>query len=151
MVSVVDLFTLRDVYRARVVVQRHLIRTPLRYSRRLSRLLGFNVYLKLENAQVTGSFKVRGGVYFMSVKADEAVRRGVVTASTGNHAQSIAYAASLFGAKATIVVPHGISRVKVEALGDLGADVIFHAPSSKRLGSMLRGLLLRRACSTSTP
>jgi threonine dehydratase len=126
MVSVVDLFTLRDVYRARVVVQRHLIRTPLRYSRRLSRLLGFNVYLKLENAQVTGSFKVRGGVYYMSVKADEAVKRGVVTASTGNHAQSIAYAASLFGAKATIVVPHGISRVKVEALRDLGADVIFH-------------------------
>jgi threonine dehydratase len=125
-VSVVDLFTLRDVYRARVVVQRHLIRTPLRYSRRLSRLLGFNVYLKLENAQVTGSFKVRGGVYFMSVRADEAVTRGVVTASTGNHAQSVAYAASLFGAKASIVVPHGICRVKVEALGDLGADVIFH-------------------------
>ncbi len=121
-----EIFKLRDVYRARRVVGKYLIRTPLKYSRRLSRLLGFNVYLKLENVQVARSFKARGGVYYMSIKADEAVKRGVVTASTGNHAQSVAYAASLFGARAVIVVPHGISRVKVESLRDLGAEIVFH-------------------------
>ena len=119
-------FTLRDVLRARHAISKFIVRTPLRYSRRLSRILGFNVYLKLENVQVTRSFKVRGGLYYMSVKADEAVKRGVITASTGNHAQSIAYSASLYGARAVIVVPHGISRVKVEALRDLGAEVVFH-------------------------
>jgi len=117
---------LRDVYRARAAISKHIIRTPLRYSRRLSRLLGFDVYLKLESIQVTRSFKVRGGLYYMGLKAEEAVRRGVVTASTGNHAQSIAYAASIYGARAVIVMPYGVSRVKVEALRDLGAEIVFH-------------------------
>jgi len=120
------MFTLRDVYRARAAIFKYIVRTPLRYSRRLSRLLGFDVYLKLESIQVTRSFKVRGGLYYMSLKADEAVRRGVVTASTGNHAQSIAYAASIYGARAVIVMPYGVSRVKVEALRDLGAEIVFH-------------------------
>ncbi len=105
---------------------RYLIRTPLRYSRRLSRLLGLDLYLKLENTQITRSFKIRGGIYYMSVMADEAVRRGVITASMGNHAQSIAYASLVFGARAAIVMPHNVSRVKIEALRDLGAEVIFH-------------------------
>ena len=119
-------FTLRDVFKARNTVSRFIIRTPLRYSRRLSRALGFNVFLKLENTQVTRSFKVRGGLYYMSTRADEAVKRGVVTASTGNHAQSIAYAASIYGARAVIVMPRGVSRTKIEALRDLGAEIIFH-------------------------
>lgn len=126
MICVQSFFTLRDVYRARAIISKYVVRTPLRYSKRLSRVLGFNVYLKLENTQVTRSFKVRGGVHYMSIKLDEALRRGVITASTGNHAQSIAYAASVFGVKAVIVMPHGISRTKVEALRDLGAEVIFH-------------------------
>ena len=62
----------------------------------------------------------------MSVMGDEAIKRGVITASMGNHAQSVAYASLVFGARSTIVVPHGVSRVKVEALRDLGAEVIFH-------------------------
>jgi len=119
-------YTLRDVYRARAVISKHIVRTPLRYSKRLSRLLGFDLYLKLENTQITRSFKVRGGLYYMALKAEEAVRRGVITASMGNHAQSIAYAASIYGARATIVMPHRVSRVKVEALRDLGAEVVFH-------------------------
>lgn len=62
----------------------------------------------------------------MSVMGDEAIKRGVITASMGNHAQSVAYASLVFGARSTIVMPHGVSRVKVEALRDLGAEVIFH-------------------------
>ena len=119
-------FSLRDVYRARYMVGKYIVRTPLRYSRRLSRLLGFDVYLKLENTQITRSFKVRGGIHYMSVMVDEAIKRGVITASMGNHAQSVAYAALVFGARSTIVMPHRVSRVKVEALRDLDAEVIFH-------------------------
>jgi len=108
------------------VISKYVVRTPLRYSRRLSRLFGFDVYLKLENTQIMRSFKVRGGIHYMSVMGDEAIKRGVITASMGNHAQSVAYASLVFGARSTIVMPHGVSRVKVEALRDLGAEVIFH-------------------------
>ncbi len=118
--------TLRDVYRARNVIKKYLFRTPLKFSKKFSRELGFDVYLKLENTLPTRAFKVRGGIYFIHNKLDEALSKGVITASTGNHAQSIAYAASLVGAKSTIVMPHGISRVKVEALRELGCEIIFH-------------------------
>jgi threonine dehydratase len=76
-------FTLRDVYRARTIISKYVVRTPLRYSKRLSRILGFNVYLKLENTQVTRSFKVRGGVHYMSIKLDEALRRAVSVDKVG--------------------------------------------------------------------
>lgn len=117
--------TLRDVYKARQVVRKHLPRTPLVYSRRISRALGFDVYLKLENLMPTKAFKVRGGVYYARVKRDEAVSKGLITASTGNHGQSIAYAGKLIGAPVTVVMPHGVSKVKIEALRELGADVVF--------------------------
>ncbi|MEM1610887.1 MAG: threonine/serine dehydratase [Sulfolobales archaeon] len=119
-------FTLRDVYRARSIISKYIVRTPLRYSRRLSRILGLDVYLKLESIQVTRSFKVRGGLHYMSMRSYEAVKKGVITASMGNHAQSVAYAASIYGARAIIVMPHGIARTKVEALRDLGAEIVFH-------------------------
>ncbi|MGC8949468.1 MAG: threonine ammonia-lyase [Thermoprotei archaeon] len=117
---------LRDVYKAKKVVSKHLSRTPLFYSRKLSRILGFNVYLKLENLQVTRAFKVRGGVFFVMNREDEAKKRGLVAASTGNHALSVAYAANLIGTKAAIVMPYGVSKVKVDALKDLGAEIIFY-------------------------
>lgn len=121
------MFSLSDVYRARQVISRYLLRTPpLVYSRQLSRLLDFDVYLKLENLQPTRAFKVRGGVYFVMVRRDEAQRRGLIAASTGNHAQSVAYAGKLIGARVVIVMPEGVSRVKVEALKDLGAEIVFH-------------------------
>jgi len=118
--------TLRDVYKARKVVNRFLFKTPLRYSKKLSKMLDFDVYLKLENTLPTRAFKVRGGIYFIMQKKEDALSKGVITASTGNHAQSIAYACGLIGAKATIVMPHGVSEVKVNALRDLGAEIIFH-------------------------
>ena len=118
--------TLRDVYKARKVIYRYLPKTPLRYSRRLSRIFGFDVYLKLENLQPTGAFKVRGGTYYVNVMKEEALRRGLISASTGNHGQSIAYAGTLIGAEVTIVIPEGIPKVKIEALKDLGAEIITH-------------------------
>ncbi|MEM3833067.1 MAG: threonine/serine dehydratase [Thermoprotei archaeon] len=117
---------LRDVYNARLLISKYLPRTPLFYSRKLSRELDFDVYLKLENVQPTRAFKVRGGVYYVMRMKDEAVKKGLITASTGNHAQSIAYAGGLVGAKVTIVMPNGVSRVKIAALKNLGAELIFH-------------------------
>ncbi len=120
------MFTLSDVYRARQVISKYLPKTPLIYSRQLSRELGFDVYLKLENLQPTRAFKVRGGIYYAIMRRDEAQKKGLIAASTGNHAQSVAYAGKLIGARVVIVMPEGVSRVKIEALRDLGAEVIFH-------------------------
>jgi threonine dehydratase len=117
---------LEDVYAAKDVVNRYLKPTPLLYSRQLSRLLGCQIHLKLENLQPTRAFKVRGGINYMERSKEEALSHDVITASTGNHAQSIAYAGSLFGAKVRIVMPHGAPQVKTEAIRDLGAEVIFH-------------------------
>ena len=117
---------LRDIFKARKVISKYLPRTPLIYSSKISELLGFDVYLKLENLQPTRAFKVRGGVYFAITRKEEAVKRGLVAASTGNHGQSVAYGGKLVGAEVTIVMPHGVPEVKVKALKDLGASVVFY-------------------------
>lgn len=82
--------------------------------------------MKLENLQPTRAFKVRGGVYYMEKMKQQALSRGVIAASTGNHAQSIAYAGSLFGVEVRIVMPKGVPELKIEAVKDLGAEVITH-------------------------
>jgi threonine dehydratase len=117
---------LKDVYAARKTINHYLKPTPLIYSRRLSNLLACKVYLKLENLQPTRAFKVRGGIHYMDKMKREALSHGVVTASTGNHAQSIAYAGSLFGVQVKIVMPNGVPELKIEAVKDLGAEVITH-------------------------
>ena len=118
--------TLRDVYVARKIMSRYIVRTPLIYARKISKLINADVYLKLENLQVTRAFKVRGGVYYANAMKDQAIRRGLITASTGNHAQSIAYAGSLIGARTIIVMPSTAPKNKIEAVRDLGAEVLIH-------------------------
>ncbi|MCX8202708.1 MAG: pyridoxal-phosphate dependent enzyme, partial [Nitrososphaeria archaeon] len=103
---------LREVIRAERELSRYLNETPLVSSRRLSRALGADVYVKLENLNPTFSFKVRGGIHFMRVMSERGLK-GVVTASMGNHAQSIAYAGSIFGVPVKVVMPSWVSRVKV--------------------------------------
>jgi len=98
--------------------------TPLFYSRHLSKLLGCQLYLKLENLQPTRAFKVRGGINYMERMKQQTAGKTVITASTGNHAQSIAYAGSLFGIEVKIVMPAGIPEVKAQAIKELGAEVI---------------------------
>jgi len=118
--------TFADVLSARRVVGAHLPRTPLHHYPALDRLLDARVHVKHENYQPIGAFKARGGVNYMAHLAEEERARGVVTASTGNHGQSIAYAARLFGVRAVIVVPEKANPVKVEAMRSHGADVVFH-------------------------
>ena len=115
--------TLDDVYRARQVIAPYLRPTPLVRSDALSELLGCQAYLKCENVQPIGVFKVRGGINLVSSLSDEERRRGVITASTGNHGQSIAYAARLFGVPAVIAAPKNCNPGKRRAMERLGARV----------------------------
>lgn len=116
--------TFRDILRAGAVVHRYLPATPLLPAPLLSEGLGCQIYLKCEQMQPIGAFKVRGGVYLMSRLSEEERARGVVTASTGNHGQSIAYAARLFGVRAIIYAPEGANPLKVAAMRRLGAEVV---------------------------
>lgn len=116
--------TLLDVYRARRVVDRFLPRTPLLAPPALAARLGCEVHVKCENLQPIGAFKVRGGLNLLSLLTPEERTLGVVTASTGNHGQSIAYAARTFATRATIFVPEGSNPLKVAAIHGLGAEVV---------------------------
>jgi len=118
--------TLQDVYDAQSRIEGHILRTPLRNYPVLSELLDADVWVKHENFQLLGAFKVRGGINLVSQTAQEERDRGFVTASSGNHGQSIAYAARAFGAKCTVVLPEGANPAKAASIASLGADVIFH-------------------------
>ena len=113
-----------DVLAARGRIRPHLAPTPLRRYPGLERLTGAETWVKHENHLPTGAFKVRGGVNLVS-QLDAATRaRGLVTASTGNHGQSIGYAARLFGTTAIVCAPARANPVKVAAMEDLGAEVV---------------------------
>ena len=126
MLMITEQVTLEDVYKARKIVRRYLPKTPLITSPALSKRLGFDAYVKCDNTLPTGAFKVRGGINLISQLSDSEKRRGVIAASTGNHAQSVAYASCLFGAKAIIGMPVGSNPTKVEATRCYGATVKFH-------------------------
>lgn len=117
---------LKDVFLARRIVNQYLPRTPLIHYPALSELLGCEAYVKHENHQPVGAFKVRGGLNLISHLSEDERRRGVVSASTGNHGQSVAYGAKNFDVKATICVPAQANPVKIESMRYLGAEVIFH-------------------------
>ncbi len=132
--------TFQDILSARNVIRRYLAPTPLYHYPSLDILLGAEVYVKHENYQPIGAFKIRGGINFLARLSPEERAKGVVTASTGNHGRSIAYAARLFGTHAVIVVPEGANPVKVEAMHSYGAEVVFHGAdfeASKRYGAEL--------------
>ena len=121
--------TITDIYDARRKIAAHVHRTPLRRVPGLSDMLDADVWVKHENMQMLGAFKVRGGVNLVSRTTPEERASGFVTASTGNHGQSIAYASQQFGAKCTIVVPVGANPVKIASMRSLGAIVVEHGPT----------------------
>jgi len=118
--------TFQDVLRARHVVYRYLRATPLYPYPGLSDLVGTEVWVKHENHQPVGAFKVRGGLNLASNLSEQEKRRGLATASTGNHGQSIAYAGRVFGVPVVIAMPEGANPEKAAAIRSLGAEVAFH-------------------------
>jgi threonine dehydratase len=118
-----------DVVAARETLREVIAETPVLYSRVLSDLIGGPVYLKAENLQRTGSFKIRGAYVRIAGMSDAERARGVVAASAGNHAQGVALAASILGASATVVMPERAPLPKVQATRGYGAQVILHGAS----------------------
>jgi len=116
----------RDVLAARQRIAPYLRPTPLFSYPALNDLIGTQVYVKHENCQPVGAFKVRGGINLVAQMTAVERQRGLISASTGNHGQSIAYAGRLFGVQVRIVVPEGANPGKVAAMRGMGADVIFH-------------------------
>ncbi|HSZ39998.1 MAG TPA: threonine ammonia-lyase [Trebonia sp.] len=115
-----------DVVAARELLRDVISPTPVLYSRVLSEMIDGPVYLKCENLQRTGSFKVRGAYVRIARLSDEERARGVVAASAGNHAQGVAFASTLLGTRATVVMPERAPLPKVQATRAYGADVILH-------------------------
>jgi threonine dehydratase len=118
--------TLTDVLEARRQIAPHLRPTPLYGYASLSERAGADVVVKHENHQPIGSFKVRGGVNLVAQLSADERERGIIAASTGNHGQSLAFAARRFGVRATICVPEQANPVKVASMRGLGADLVFH-------------------------
>ncbi len=120
------MFTLEKFEQASDLVKNVTNPTKLIYSEYLSRETGGRIYLKPENMQETGAYKVRGAYYKISTMSEEARSKGLITASAGNHAQGVAYAAQKFGCKVVIVMPTVTPLIKVNRTKNYGAEVILH-------------------------
>ena len=120
------MLTLESFEEASEVVRKVTNETKLTYSEYFSAQTGNKVYLKAENMQVTGAYKIRGAYYKISTLTDEERSRGLITASAGNHAQGVAYAAKAYGCKAVIVMPETTPLIKVNRTKSYGAEVVLH-------------------------
>jgi len=121
--------TLHDVYKARQIIAPLVLRTPLIHSPQLTELVGSSVYLKTENLQQTGSFKIRGASNKMLNLTEEESARGVITISSGNHGRAVSYIAKRLGIHAVICMSSRVPSNKVEAIKSLGAEVVIHGDS----------------------
>jgi threonine dehydratase len=117
---------LQDILQAQKRIRPYLARTPLHSYPAINELVGTTLFIKHENYQPVGAFKVRGGINLVSQLSQEERETGVIAASTGNHGQSVAYAARLFEVKAIIVVPENANPGKVASMQGMGAEVVFH-------------------------
>ncbi len=131
---------LHDIIRARTNVYKFLNPTPLYNYPTLSRVVGTEVWVKHENHQPVGAFKVRGGVHLAAGLNSRERAGGLFTASTGNHGQSIAFAAQAYGLCATIAVPEGANPGKIAAMQALGAEVIVHGNDFDTAREWIRGV-----------
>ena len=137
----------KEIEAARDRIQEVILRTPTIYSDTLSKLVGKEVFLKLENLQKTGSFKIRGAYNKLSQLPASMRKKGVVAASAGNHAQGVALASSILGIHSTIVMPEGVSLAKQMATQAYGGEIILfgqntdealgHAKKMARDGKLL--------------
>ena len=115
---------LAEVFLAKKRIRPIIYRTPLVPSSRLAEPLGTNVFLKLESLQVTGSFKILGAANKLSVLDEKERQRGVITVSSGNHGRAVAYVAKEFGVQAVICVSEAVPDNKIQAIRELGAEIV---------------------------
>lgn len=117
--------TLSDIHQAREIIYHQVHRTPMMHSNALGELVGVNLFLKCEQFQKTGSFKPRGALNTLAHLSPEDKARGLVSASAGNHAQGLSYAAREYGVKATIVMPADAPQAKINAVRGYGGEIVF--------------------------
>jgi len=122
--STAQLPHLKDIEEAGARIRRYIPPTPLDYSKGISELLGRETYLKLETFHPIHVFKIRGALNKLLTMPDSDLRRGIMTASSGNHGLAIAYASKLFGVKATICVPENVNPQKLRAIEEQGPEII---------------------------
>ena len=132
---------LQDVRKAHSRIRDRVVRTPVMTSTTLDRLTSCQVFLKCENFQRVGAFKFRGALNTVSQLSSAERERGVITHSSGNHAQALALAASMEGVKATIVMPKNSPQVKVNATRDYGAEIVFCENSSEARAKVANDLI----------
>ena len=139
-----NLPTFTDVLRARNTIAPYLQPTPLHRWKSLDEEVGTVVWVKHENHQPICAFKVRGGINLVFNLDAEARARRVITASTGNHGQSIAYASQLFGVGCIVAMPNGANPVKARAIEDFGAEIHYVARTSTKAVNTSKSKLARR-------
>jgi len=122
--SQASLPTLKDIELAEERIRRYISPTPLEYSKGISDLLGRETHLKLETAMPIHVFKIRGALNKLLSLPDSALKKGIITASSGNHGLAIAYASKLFGVRASICIPENVNPLKLKAIEEQGAEVI---------------------------
>jgi len=121
-----SMISLKNVFQAYFKIKNYVRKTPLDFSPILSNVAKANVFLKLENYQVTGSFKIRGALNKIIKNLNRAKKRGVITASTGNHGLAVAYASKIFNVKSKIIVATNVSKVKLNKIKQYGSEIVFH-------------------------
>ncbi len=124
--SGLELPSLREVELAETRIRKYIPPTPLEYSKGISALLGRETYLKLETSLPIHVFKMRGALNKLQSLPESDLRKGVITASSGNHGLAIAYASKLFGARATVCVPENVNPQKLSAIEEQGAEIVRH-------------------------
>ncbi|MFW9850441.1 MAG: threonine/serine dehydratase [Candidatus Thorarchaeota archaeon] len=116
--------SLGEIHEAYARIQKYVVRTPLVFSDALSKISGKEIYLKLENKQHTNTFKFRGALNKIAMLSSKDKQKGIVTASSGNHAQGVARAAQILGISATIFVPESVSQLKLERLQQYNVEIV---------------------------
>lgn len=132
---------LKDVQQACARIRSYVIHTPLLRIPALDKLIGCQVYVKPEMFQLTGSFKVRGAASRMTLLTEEERKKGVVTASSGNHAKAMAYMAKRMGIKVAVVMPEGPNPAKLAGIRKLGAEVLFKGTQTGERVALARQLV----------
>jgi threonine dehydratase len=124
---------LSDVQQAYERIKDYIVKTPVMTSTTINRMTGCKVFFKCENFQKVGAFKFRGAFNTLRQLSDEEREKGVITHSSGNHAQALALAASILGVRATIVMPENSPKVKIDATRGYGAEIVFckNTPESR--------------------
>lgn len=131
------MITQNDINAARAIIQNKLHRTPTISASALGEIAGVNLFLKCEQFQKTGSFKPRGALNKLAQLSEAERARGLVSASAGNHAQGLAYAARAFGARATIVMPQDAPQAKIDAVRGYGGEIVFAESVNTMFDKML--------------